>query len=127
MSSQKGWCISKATCTISFMSSNDITKKLSDVLYVLKKNLLLVRAIIDHDLRVHFDKAGAVILDANDNFVARERRCNNLYELSTSFRAQANFRRSKLWDKSVGNLSFVFLKEMKRAKVIMHILAFLEM
>ena len=67
-----------------FVSCNGSTKKLSDVLYVpeIKRNLLSVAAITDRNLKVQFDKAGAVITDANNTIVGRGIRRNNLYELS---------------------------------------------
>lgn len=66
-------CPAKGTCIISFVSSNGITKKLSNVLYVpdIERNIV-VPVVIDCGLRVHFDQDGAVILDANDKVVGKK-------------------------------------------------------
>ena len=50
-----------------------VVKQLFDVLYVpdIKRNLLSVSVIMDRDLKVHFDKNGAQILDLQGKVVGK--------------------------------------------------------
>ncbi|MCO5580547.1 hypothetical protein L7F22_034415 [Adiantum nelumboides] len=76
-------CPAKGSGTISFMTDMGVTKSLPDVLYVpeMKRNLLSVAAITDHDLKVQFDKIGAQIINSDGVVVGKATRsqfhCNS--------------------------------------------------
>jgi len=89
----------------------------------IKRNLLWVAAITDRDLKVQFDKAGAVIIDANNKVVGRGVRRNNLYELS-AFTVEGDVGTSKLWHERFGHLSYVILKEVQKTGIVAHLPAF---
>ena len=76
-------CLVEGTGTIALSIQEGETKELSDVLLVsqLKKNLLSVAAITDHNLEVCFQRTGVEILNAAGKVVSRAIRKNNLYEL----------------------------------------------
>ena len=67
------------------LKSNGVVKQLSNVLYVpdIRRNLLSIFAITDRDLKVHFNKNGAKILDLQGKVVKKGSQRNNVYELST--------------------------------------------
>ncbi|MDM1593505.1 hypothetical protein HX035_24475 [Escherichia coli] len=75
------------------------------------------------DLKVQFDKAGAVTTDASNSIVGRGIRHNNLYEL-TAFIVEADVGTSKLWHERFGHLSYVMLKEMQKSGIVAHLPSF---
>ena len=98
--------------------TNGVVKQLFDVLYVpdIKRKLLSISAIMDRDLKVHFDKNGAQILDLQGKVISKATRCN-IYEL-LAFSAWANVSNNKLWHERFGHLNLSSLKEMHKSGMI---------
>lgn len=112
-------CPIKGIGTISFLSQEGSSKQLSDVLWVpdLSRNLLSVAGITDKDMRVVFDKHGALILDCNDSIIARGTRRNNLYEFC-AYATQADVGTSKLWHERFGHVSITTLQDMQKGGLV---------
>ena len=77
-------CPTKEKGTIA-LKSDGVVKQLSNVLYVpdIKRNLLSIFAITNQDLKVHFDKNDAQILDLQGKVIDEEAKGYHLYNFAT--------------------------------------------
>ena len=77
-------CPAEGKGTISFVTANGETRKISDVLYVpkIKRNLLSIATITDQDHVVKLTKIGVEILIDAGKVTGHAVRRNSVYELS---------------------------------------------
>ena len=82
---------------------------------------LFTAAIIDHGLKVLFNKDGAKIVDLQGKVIGKGAQSNNIYEL-TAFIISTDVSNNKLWHERFGHLNLASLKEMYNNKMIIHLL-----
>ena len=121
-------CPTKGKGTISFVTANGETRKISDVLYVpkIKRNLLSIAAITDQGHVVKFTKTGVEILNDGGKVIGHGVRRNNLYELS-ALTASTGVGTTKLWHERFGHIGHAVLKEMHKHGMVAHLPAVAEM
>ena len=106
-------CPTEGKGTISFVTANGETRKISDVLYVLKikRNLLSIAAITDQGHVVKFTKTGVEILNDGGKVIRIGGRRNNLYELS-ALTTSIGVSTTKLWHERFEHIGHAVLKEL---------------
>ena len=114
--------------TISFVTANGETRKISDVLYVpkIKRNLLSIAAITDQGHVVKFTKIGVEILNDGGKVIGHGVRRNNLYELS-ALTTSIGVGTTKLWHERFGHIDHAVFKEILKHGMVAHLPVVAEM
>ena len=108
--------------TISFLIANGETKKISNVLYVLKvkRNLSSIATITNVGHVVKFTETGVEILNSSGKVVGKGERRNNLYDLN-ALTTSIGVGTTKLWHERFGHIGHVVLKEMHKHGMVAHL------
>ena len=77
-------------------------------------------------MKVHFDNAGAKILNSNGVVDGKATHGNNLYQLTAYF-ASEGVNTSKLWHERFGHLSLIVLKEMLKYGLVVDLSAVMKL